>query len=186
MNPIPPKRFAVKKRFTAAAGDDNPKYVSHGDLLKIALHERCRGIYTEPVLALCRPEKNFWVFKATVFKSFRCRGFVGYGDAHPGNVSSLIFNQAEMRMAETRAVNRALRKAYGIGLCSLEELPPWALGPQPISELGRSLPSRLPLQKGTPHAHQNPGPQPGNGTKSFGRRTVPGPRGSVRTSRARR
>src|SRR4051812_9249253 len=32
-----------------------------------------------------------------------------------------------MRMAETRAVNRALRKAYGIGLCSIEEigsLPP--------------------------------------------------------------
>ncbi|HEX4001831.1 MAG TPA: hypothetical protein VHX36_04235 [Candidatus Acidoferrales bacterium] len=27
-----------------------------------------------------------------------------------------------MRIAETRAVNRALRKAYGIGLCSLEEL----------------------------------------------------------------
>jgi hypothetical protein len=27
-----------------------------------------------------------------------------------------------MRMAETRAVNRALRKAYGIGLCSVEEL----------------------------------------------------------------
>jgi hypothetical protein len=31
-----------------------------------------------------------------------------------------------MRVAETRAVNRALRKAYGIGLCSVEEL-----GPQP-------------------------------------------------------
>ena len=29
---------------------------------------------------------------------------------------------AEMRMAETRAVNRALRKAYGIGICSLEEI----------------------------------------------------------------
>jgi hypothetical protein len=27
-----------------------------------------------------------------------------------------------MREAETRAVNRALRKAYGIGLCSVEEL----------------------------------------------------------------
>jgi hypothetical protein len=27
-----------------------------------------------------------------------------------------------MRVAETRAVNRALRKAYGIGLCSVEEL----------------------------------------------------------------
>jgi hypothetical protein len=27
-----------------------------------------------------------------------------------------------MRVAETRAVNRALRKAYGIGLCSIEEI----------------------------------------------------------------
>jgi hypothetical protein len=27
-----------------------------------------------------------------------------------------------MRVAETRAVNRALRKAYGIGICSVEEL----------------------------------------------------------------
>jgi hypothetical protein len=27
-----------------------------------------------------------------------------------------------MRVAETRAVNRAIRKAYGIGLCSVEEL----------------------------------------------------------------
>ena len=29
---------------------------------------------------------------------------------------------AEMRVAETRAVNRALRKAYGIGICSVEEI----------------------------------------------------------------
>jgi hypothetical protein len=27
-----------------------------------------------------------------------------------------------MRVAETRAVNRALRKAYGVGICSVEEL----------------------------------------------------------------
>ncbi|HWF36984.1 MAG TPA: hypothetical protein VG322_00595 [Candidatus Acidoferrales bacterium] len=33
-----------------------------------------------------------------------------------------------MRIAETRAVNRALRKAYGIGLCSVEELG-WAPKP---------------------------------------------------------
>ena len=32
-----------------------------------------------------------------------------------------------MRVAETRAVNRALRKAYGIGLCSVEELG-WLTG----------------------------------------------------------
>ena len=64
------------------------------------------------------------MFKATVYKSPRSRGFVGYGDADPSNVSSLVHG-AEMRVAETRAVNRALRKAYGIGLCSVEELG-WA------------------------------------------------------------
>ncbi|MGB2888865.1 MAG: hypothetical protein WBC04_14310 [Candidatus Acidiferrales bacterium] len=51
----------------------------------------------------------------------RSKGFVGYGDADPSNVSPLV-RGAGMRVAETRAVNRALRKAYGIGLCSVEEL----------------------------------------------------------------
>jgi hypothetical protein len=51
----------------------------------------------------------------------KCKGFVGYGDADPSNVSPLV-RGAEMRVAETRAVNRALRKAYGIGICSVEEL----------------------------------------------------------------
>jgi hypothetical protein len=62
-----------------------------------------------------------WVFKATVYKSPSSKGFVGYGDADPSN-TSLLVRGAEMRVAETRAVNRALRKAYGIGLCSVEEL----------------------------------------------------------------
>jgi len=35
---------------------------------------------------------------------------------------SVIVHGAEMRVAETRAVNRALRKAYGIGICSVEEI----------------------------------------------------------------
>jgi len=48
-------------------------------------------------------------------------GFVGNGDADPSNVSLLV-RFAEMRTAETRAVNRALRKAYGIGICSVEEI----------------------------------------------------------------
>ena len=102
----------------------NLKFVTHGDLVRVAKQNHCAGIQVEPELSLCRPEKNFWVFKATVYKSAHCRGFVGYGDAHPGNVSPLIFNHAEMRMAETRAVNRALRKAYGIALCSLKSSHP--------------------------------------------------------------
>jgi len=41
-----------------------------------------------------------------------------------------------MRVAETRAVNRALRKAYGIGLCSAEELV-WLSGPADSTPMDR-------------------------------------------------
>jgi hypothetical protein len=39
-----------------------------------------------------------------------------------------------MRVAETRAVNRALRKAYGIGICSSEEIGSIAEPPQSSRE----------------------------------------------------
>jgi len=96
-------------------------YVTHSGLLGLAIRHRCRGIRIRPVLELCDKSTERWAFKATVFKSNTCRGFVGYGDADPSNVSPLV-RGAEMRMAETRAVNRALRKAYGIGICSVEEI----------------------------------------------------------------
>jgi hypothetical protein len=70
-----------------------------------------------------------WVFKAVVYKTGLSKGFVGYGDADPSNVSSLV-RGAELRIAETRAVNRALRKAYGIGLCSVEELGAFSSQPR--------------------------------------------------------
>src|ERR1017187_7788705 len=140
-------------------------YVTHAALLRIAMKKQCAGIKTEAVFELCRPEKNFWVFKATVYKSAKCRGFVGYGDANPGNVSPLIFNHAEMRMAETRAVNRALRKAYGVALCSVEELPPWAVTPQQIPQLRRTSQSPSLFQKGADHAHKDSRSQSGNGSK---------------------
>ena len=38
-----------------------------------------------------------------------------------------------MRVAETRAVNRALRKAYGIGLCSVEELGSFSAPQKPVA-----------------------------------------------------
>ena len=81
-----------------------------------------------------------YTFKATVFTSRTCKGFVGYGDANPSNVSSLVHG-AEMRVAETRAVNRALRKAYGIGICSVEEIGSLAGPSQPSYE-----PKKLPSQ----------------------------------------
>jgi hypothetical protein len=78
------------------------------------------------------PKEGRWVFKATVAKS-ETESFVGYGDADPSNVSFLV-RGAEMRVAETRAVNRALRKAYGIGICSVEELGSLSETPQSSRE----------------------------------------------------
>ena len=46
-----------------------------------------------------------------------------------------------MRVAETRAVNRALRKAYGIGICSVEELGSLA-EPQQSSREPKKLPAQ--------------------------------------------
>ena len=96
-------------------------YVTHAGLLRLARRKHCTGIRVSPVDKFCDPSSQRWAFKATVYRSKQCRGFVGYGDADPSNVSSLV-RGAEMRVAETRAVNRALRKAYGIGICSIEEI----------------------------------------------------------------
>ena len=104
---------------------DGGWYVTHAGLLRLASRNRCSGIRVQPVREFCDPAAGRWVFKATVYKSAGSRGFGGYGDADPSNVSDLV-RGAEMRMAETRAVNRALRKAYGIGLCSVEEIGSFA------------------------------------------------------------
>jgi hypothetical protein len=96
-------------------------YVTAAGLLRVAKENHCHGIHSHAVTNLSDAANNRWVFKATVYKTATSRGFVGYGDADPSNVSTLVHG-AEMRIAETRAVNRALRKAYGIGLCSVEEL----------------------------------------------------------------
>src|SRR6266404_410141 len=100
---------------------DGSWYVTHAGLLRLAARGRCNGIRVEQDRHFCDPVAGRWVFKATVYKSPSSKGFVGYGDADPSNVS-LMVHGAELRIAETRAVNRALRKAYGIGLCSVEEL----------------------------------------------------------------
>jgi hypothetical protein len=95
-------------------------YVTHSGLLRIAKRRRCLGITTELEQGVSDPIQGRWIFRATVLKS-GSESFVGYGDANPSNVSDLV-RGAEMRVAETRAVNRALRKAYGIGICSIEEI----------------------------------------------------------------
>jgi len=141
------KILARRHQISLLEGDlrylDNGWYVTHSGLLRLAERRHCAGIHVRPVLKSCDPANSRWVFRAAVYKSRACRGFFGYGDADPSNVSPVVHG-AEMRVAETRAVNRALRKAYGIGICSVEE----------IGVAARKA------------------PQPANGNGNFGGRTV--------------
>jgi hypothetical protein len=129
--------LTVRYSLSVTAGDlqflDGKWYVTHSGLLHLASRRGCRGIKAILQERLSDVGTSRWVFKATVYKDTLSKGFVGYGDADPSNVSPLV-RGAELRVAETRAVNRALRKAYGIGLCSVEELG-WLTGfPGPARE----------------------------------------------------
>jgi hypothetical protein len=112
---------------------DGRWYVTHSGLLRVASTRRCAGIKTDLQQHVSDPTANRWIFRAVIYKSVKSKGFVGYGDADPSNVSSLV-RGSELRIAETRAVNRALRKAYGIGICSVEELgsSPTDPAPKPV------------------------------------------------------
>lgn len=128
------KELTGRYALSVSAGDlqllDGRWYVTHSGLLRIAQRRRCLGMRTTLQGQLCDAAAHRWVFKATIYKTPGSKGFVGYGDADPTNTSPLV-RGAEMRVAETRAVNRALRKAYGIGLCSVEELGAFSSSPKP-------------------------------------------------------
>jgi len=123
-------------------------YVNHSGLLRLAHRRGCIGIRVEPVPEFCDPIAGRFAFKATVYNGKNSPGFVGYGDADPSNVSPLV-RGAEMRVAETRAVNRALRKAYGIGICSVEEIGSLPARSQPEANV-RKLPPQPANGNGQP------------------------------------
>jgi len=139
--------------FSVGRGDilclDGHWFITHSGLLRLSARRGCSGMDVEMVPDYCDPPNNRWTFKARVFRAGSPEGYVGYGDADPSNVSPLVHG-AEMRVAETRAVNRALRKAYGIGICSAEEIGAFA-EPQQSSREPKKLP-----------------PQPANGNGNHG------------------
>ena len=149
------RELTERYKLSVLSGDllliDGRWYVTHTGLLQLAARKRCAGIHVSPAKEFCNAAAGRWAFRATVYKSPACRGFVGYGDADPSNVSFLVHG-AEIRIAETRAVNRALRKAYGIGICSVEEI---VSAKEPASSLSQA--KKLP-------------PRPTNG--NYGGRTV--------------
>jgi hypothetical protein len=132
--------FSIARRDLVQIGES--LYVTHSGLLALANRRGCTGISVRIAPAGCDPASARWTVRATVFTRSSNIGFSGYGDADPSNVSP-EFHGCELRIAETRAVNRALRKAYGIGLCSLEELssPP----PTPTNGAAQKQPKPAPL-----------------------------------------
>jgi len=149
------KTLTQEMRLSVTAGDlnllDGKWYVTHAGLMRLAHRHRCAGIKVRLVPEFCEPTSSHWVFEATAYKFGMSKGFVGYGDANPSNISALV-RGAEMRVAETRAVNRALRKAYGIGLCSVEELGSVA----PASSPPRSFEPHLNSSNGNGFRHNEP------------------------------
>jgi hypothetical protein len=145
------KTITEQYSFSIADGDliwlSRGWYVTHSGLIRLARRSRCAGIHTKIVDSFCDPRAGRWAFEAIVYRTRTCRGFVGYGDADPSNVSPVV-RGAELRVAETRAVNRALRKAYGIGICSVEEI---GSVPEPSGDIpeSRKLPSQSANQNGS-------------------------------------
>jgi hypothetical protein len=131
---------------------DTRWYVTHSGLLRLARRKKCDGIHVQMVPEFCDPRSSQWMCRAIVYKSPTCKGFVGHGDANPGNVAPLI-RGSELRMAETRSVDRALRAAYAVPLCSVEEIGSFA-----------GQPATCPGSKKLP--------QPANGNGNHGGRSV--------------
>src|SRR6266851_5232129 len=50
-------------------------YVTHAGLLRLARRSSCRGIDVVPVAEFSNPSTSHWAFRATVYKSLKCRGF---------------------------------------------------------------------------------------------------------------
>jgi len=95
-------------------------YITNPGLKHIASRSnRLDGIEIEkPVF-----EENEWHATAKVWLKDCKFPFTEHGHAGAHNVSSMLKGKFEEEMAKTRALNRALRMAFDVGLCSAEELP---------------------------------------------------------------
>ena len=119
-DPIAPKYIKLK-------GKD---FVTHAGLLDMAHKKGLITIKTD----LINWEKDPIIVKAEVTLSEKTKdrddkgnpvyfntAFTAYGDASDENVNDTI-KKHKIRMAETRAINRALRFATNIGMTSIDEL----------------------------------------------------------------
>lgn len=104
------------------------KFITHAGLLAIAHDTGLVSIKTELIQA--DMEKKFAIVRADVMmrvkegkdsEIFQAKEFTGLGDSTQTNTGKMVAEHF-VRMAETRAVARALRLATNVGLTSVEEI----------------------------------------------------------------
>jgi hypothetical protein len=102
----------IDKKFTVML--QGKEFITFEGLLN-AFHENKGKTITTEIVSITKP----YVFKATAQGE---KGtYTAHGDADDTNVSGFV-KQHIIRMAETRAIARALRLYNNIGMCSAEEL----------------------------------------------------------------
>lgn len=119
------------------------EYITHAGLLDFA-YTKCslHSIETE----LVRHDNEISIVKAiaSIHTESGFKYFHGIGDASKASVNSMI-EPHRLRMAETRAINRALRLLTNIGMTSAEELggddPPSSI-PDKLGEKATSVPTK--------------------------------------------
>lgn len=102
----------------------NKPYINQKGLQHLAKKQGVQSQKTTLVQWACNPEKGFWVVKAEIVDATGAT-HTGLGDASPNNVGTNI-KSATLRMAETRAINRTLRRVLrgpGVADTSAEEIP---------------------------------------------------------------
>lgn len=110
-----PEQFII----TISRGKKQKEFVLLEGLLELAHQEQLSKISTQILQFPCETNNQTAIVHAHVVTS---KGeFEGTGDANPLNTNSMIAPH-NIRMAETRAVARALRFATNVGMTAWEEL----------------------------------------------------------------
>lgn len=110
-------RIKVKDEHGNVVGETDA--IAYKGLLSVAHDEGLKFVKTEVVQVPTEDNARTAIVRATV--RTRRGVFTGIGDANPGNVNKRVAPHV-IRVAETRAVARALRVAVNIGEVAIEEL----------------------------------------------------------------
>lgn len=147
------------RRMGAVTFVSGREYLTHNGLVRVAHEAGLKSLEGECIHADF-PAKSF-AFR--VVASGERGTFTGHGDACPANVAKHL-REACLRMAETRAISRALRLYTGLGMTVADELPEQgdegALGASVVVERAdvidadfEQAPERRALPEPDPDAH---------------------------------